>query len=127
VFWNAGDPPAELARAFADVFREIDPASLLARVPAGLAADGFAAVVERVTDGLRQTGAFAEPATQRYPWQRTYTRDEWLDALPTSGVASQLPPDALARVIAGVGNAIDAVGGSFRVRYSTLALTAVRR
>jgi hypothetical protein len=42
-------------------------------------------------------------------------------------VASQLPPDVLARVVAGVGAAIDAAGGSFRVHYTTVALTAIRR
>jgi SAM-dependent methyltransferase len=127
VFWNAGDPPADLAHAFAAVFREIDPDSLLARAPSDSAVDAFAAVVDRVADGLRQTGAFAEPATQRYPWQRIYTRDEWLDALPTSGAASQLAPDVLARIVGGIGAAIDAVGGSFLVHYNTLALTAIRR
>jgi SAM-dependent methyltransferase len=126
-FWNAGDPPPELAQAFANVYREIDPDSLLARLPARPGADAYGGLIDRAADGVRSVGLFSEPATQRYAWEQTYTRDAWLDQVPTSGVASQLPPDVLARVVAGLGAAIDAVGGSFPVRYTTVALTALRR
>ena len=55
-----------------------------------------------------------------------YTRDEWLDLLPTSGGLTPLPPDPLAEILDEVGAAIDALGGTSRCRYTTLAVTAVR-
>jgi len=127
VFWNAGDPPLPLAEAFANVYREIDPDSMLARPPSRAAGDPYGALLEQAADGVRRSSAFDEPTMQRYAWEQAYTRDAWLDQVPTSGVASQLPPDLLARVIAGLGAAIDAVGGTFPVRYTTVAVTARRR
>ena len=59
-------------------------------------------------------------------WERSYTRDEWLDQLPTFGNLTQLPPGRLAVVQAGVGAAIDALGGSFTMPYTTVAVTAAR-
>ena len=56
---------------------------------------------------------------------QSYTRDEWLDALQTSGGA--VPESQLADLLAGVGDAIDAEGGSFTMSYITFVVTAVRR
>jgi hypothetical protein len=65
---------------------------------------------------------------ERWPfeWEQTYSRDEWLDLIPTQGTLTQAPPDKLAEVLAGVGEAIDALGGSFVMRYTTVVVTAVR-
>ncbi len=38
----------------------------------------------------------------------------------------QLPPAKLEELLAGVGAAIDAVGGSFTMRYTTVVVTANR-
>jgi hypothetical protein len=65
------------------------------------------------------------PALRR-GWERTYTRDEWLDQLPTHGHLTLLPPDKLATVLESVGNAIDATGGSLTMSYTTVAVTASR-
>jgi hypothetical protein len=53
-----------------------------------------------------------------------YTRDEWLDLLPTQG--TQFPPDKLVEVRDAVGAAIDAMGGGFTVEYATLAVVTAR-
>ena len=69
---------------------------------------------------------FSEPEQWEFGWERTYTRDEWLDQLPTQGHLNLLlPPDELAGVLAGVGAAIDAMGGSFTMPYTTVAVTAM--
>jgi len=54
------------------------------------------------------------------------TRDEWLDQLPTQSDHSQLPPAKLQEVLEGIGAAVDALGGSFTMRYTTLVVTAAR-
>jgi hypothetical protein len=58
--------------------------------------------------------------------QSRHTRDEWLDQLPTYGGHSQFPPAKLEEVLAGIGAAIDTMGGSFTMRYTTVAVTAAR-
>src|SRR5580693_4657176 len=95
--------------------------------PLKQALDTFQAQFGKIADGIRAAGGFSEPERWRFGWERTYTRDEWLDQLPTSGALTQLPPDKLAEVLDGVGAAIDALGGSITVPYTTVAVTAVRR
>ena len=74
---------------------------------------------------MRATGAFDEPEQWRFEWAQSYTRDEWLDALRTTGGA--ISESQLADLLEGVGDAIDAVGGSFAMNYVTFVVTAVRR
>lgn len=62
----------------------------------------------------------------RFDWEQSYTRDQWLDLLPTTGGLTQLRPDQLAEVLDAVGGAIDSLGGRFTMNYTTLAATAVR-
>jgi len=81
----------------------------------------------RAAEGVRQTGAFSVPEDLRFEWDRTYTRDEWLDQLLTQGGLSQLPEDALARFQTHLGAAIDEMGGAFTMHYATVGITAVRR
>ncbi|WP_424530287.1 hypothetical protein ACOZ38_11610 [Sphaerisporangium viridialbum] len=56
----------------------------------------------RAADGIREVGAFSEPEQWRFDWERSYTRDEWLDQLPTTGGHTQLPPATLEEVLAGI-------------------------
>ncbi|MBL1066454.1 bifunctional 2-polyprenyl-6-hydroxyphenol methylase/3-demethylubiquinol 3-O-methyltransferase UbiG [Streptomyces sp. 7-21] len=125
-FWNVGQPPAPLADAFQEVYRRVVPDSLVARLAAPSATDAYERITSTVGDGIRQAGGFAEPEHWREDWQQTYSRDAWLDQLPTHGVLSQLTPGELAQVLAGVGAVIDAAGGSFTMDYTTVAVTAVR-
>ena len=76
-------------------------------------------------DGMRATGAFDEPEQWRFEWTKSYTRDEWLDALRTSGAV--IPQSKLTGLLAGIGEAIDAVGGGFTMNYVTFVVAAVRR
>jgi hypothetical protein len=46
--------------------------------------------------------------------------------VPTFGGHTQLSPATLEELLAGIGAAIDAVGGSFTMRYITVAVTAAR-
>jgi len=46
--------------------------------------------------------------------------------VPTAGGHSQIPPAKLTELLAGIGAAIDAVGGSFTMHYLTVAVTAAR-
>ncbi|MYW00546.1 class I SAM-dependent methyltransferase [Streptomyces sp. SID3343] len=127
VFWNVDRPSPEVAEAFAEVYRRVLPDSLAARqwtTPA--AEDRYAGLCARAADGIRASGAFTAPEQWRIDWERSYTRREWLDQLPTTGGHTRLPPARLAEVLAGIGAAIDAVGGGFTMPYSATAITAAR-
>jgi SAM-dependent methyltransferase len=124
-FWHVFQPPPAVTDAFAAVYRRVAPDS-----PVNLAAtrsmlDAYQAQFAKVADGIRDAGGFGEPEQWRYDWAHTYTRDEWLDQLPTTGALTTLPPDKLTEVLAGVGAAIDALGGSFTMAYTTVAVVAI--
>ena len=47
--------------------------------------------------------------------------------LPTQGGNTRLPAPQREALLAGTGEAVDALGGGFTMRYATLALAAHRR
>jgi SAM-dependent methyltransferase len=126
-FWHVFEPPQEAADAFSAVFKRLVPESPLnsqARPPQpDRIAAGF---TTRAADGMRETGGFGDPERWQYDWQRSYTWDEWLDQLATSGALTPLPPDRLAGVLEAVGVALDAMGPSITVRLTTVAIMATR-
>jgi SAM-dependent methyltransferase len=126
VFWNAAQPPPGLAESFVEVYRRVLPDSPAARRSTMSAADGYSAMGATAADGMRGTDAFGEPEEWRFDWQRTYTRDEWLDQLPTSGLHTQLPPAQLQEIVTAIGAAVDSSGGSFTMQYTALVVTALR-
>jgi len=123
-FWNAFGPPPDLAEAFAEVFRrELPDLPMLQRWAGG--PDAYATFSAQAGEALSATGAFAEPEIWRVPWERTYTRAEWLDTVPTVGLLTRVPPERLAPALAGIGAVVDSAGGSFVMGYNTVALSAV--
>jgi SAM-dependent methyltransferase len=126
VFWNTDQPPPELAEAFAAVYRRVLPDSLASRRWATASSDPYARLRAKAADGIRQAGAFGDPEEWPFDWERSCCRDEWLDQVPTIGDHSQYPPAQLEELLAGIGAAIDAMGGSFMIRYTTVAVTAAR-
>ncbi|HZG03755.1 MAG TPA: class I SAM-dependent methyltransferase [Streptomyces sp.] len=126
-FWNVFQFPPDLGEAVAEVCRRAVPgAPFDFRAMTKGAPDGYRALLARAADGIREAGGFGEPEQWRHDWERLYTRDEWLDQMPTQGAFTRLPPDRLAEVLAGVGAAIDEAGGDFTMRYTTVAVIAVR-
>ena len=130
VFWCVFQPPPALGEAFADAFRRVlppgSPFSSAGTMP-GL--DAYSAFFTKAGDGIRQSGAFSDPEPWeqwRYDWDQTYTRDQWLDMVPTSGGHSKLPPATLQELLAGIGAGIDAAGGGFTMHYTAAAVTATR-
>jgi len=126
VFWNAFDPPKDLREAFADVFRRVLQDSPFAGFWARPAVDAYRAGCVRVAAAIRQTGEFGEPEEWLSYWSRPYTRDEWLDLVPTTGGFSRHPAVIQRELLDGLGAAVDAAGGSFTMSYTTIAATAAR-
>ncbi|MET9430217.1 class I SAM-dependent methyltransferase [Streptomyces sp. NPDC003036] len=126
-FWSAFEFPPDLAEAVAEVCRRALPdAPFDPHAMARGALDAYRTVFAKAADGMREAGGFGAPEQWRFDWEWSYTRDAWLDQMPTQGAFTRLPPDKLAEVLEGVGAAIDARGGGFTMRYVTVAVTAVR-
>ncbi|GAA4949546.1 class I SAM-dependent methyltransferase [Streptomonospora halophila] len=126
VFWNAARPPQALAEAFDAVYRRVMPDFLARAQWAATGAQPYEAMCDRAADGIRDSGAFGAPERWRFDWERTYTREEWLDQVPTTGGHTRLAPEDLERVLEGVGAAVDAFGGAFTMPYTTVVVTAGR-
>jgi SAM-dependent methyltransferase len=119
VFWNVMAPAPEIAAAFSAVYRRAlpdAPANFWSMNPL----DAYEPLLAKAVAGIR----FGTPEQWRFTWERTYTRDEWLDVLPTHGGHGQLPPDRLQALLDGTGAAIDARGGRFTMPYVTVVVTA---
>jgi SAM-dependent methyltransferase len=125
VFWNVFQPPAGLGQAFAETYRQALP-----DLPSGLWDRPLLGIYEtmgaKTADGMRQAAAFGAAEQWRFAWERPYTRDEWLEQVPTFGGFSRIPPDRQEQILAGIGAAIDAAGGGFTMGFTTLAVTAAR-
>jgi SAM-dependent methyltransferase len=126
VFGHAFDAPEVVTRAFTEAFARVAPDSPFAGAPSRSALETYRAMFAAAADGMRAAGGFGEPEHWRFDWEQSYTRDQWLDHLPTTGALTRLPADRLAEVLAAVGAAIDGIGGGFTMPYATLAATAAR-
>lgn len=132
VFGHVFDPPSEVADALADTYRRVvpDAPSPTQQGSDGSPPSGAMAIYQRMfatfADGIREADGLTAPQQWRFDWEQPYTRDAWLDLLPTTGGLTRLAPEQLAQVLAGVGAAIDDMGGGFTMHYSTLAVTAER-
>ncbi|GGV00313.1 methyltransferase type 11 [Actinomadura cremea] len=126
-FWNLFEPPPEVAAATAEACRRVMPDSPIdfhAVARGGL--DGYRPLLEKVADGVRAADGFGDVEQWVFDWEHRYTRDAWLDQMPTQGAFTRLPPDTLAQVLDATGAAIDALGGAFTMRYAAVVITAAR-
>jgi SAM-dependent methyltransferase len=136
IFWNADKPQAELAEAFGNVYGRVMPDSLVTRrwtAPSIVdgysmaAVEGYSRIADTAAKAIREVGAFSEPEQSPFDWEHTYAKDEWLDQVPTTGDHQQFPQEQLDELLAGLAAAIDAVGSSFTMAYTTTIVTALRR
>jgi SAM-dependent methyltransferase len=121
LFWNIGEPPAEMQEAFDRVYAALAPGADDYSVMLGYGADRL---YQAEQDGIRACPLLSEPALSQYPWSRLYSTEEWLDQLPTHSDHAAMEPDHLAGVLDGIGAVIDGFGGSFEMRYNSLLIRA---
>jgi SAM-dependent methyltransferase len=126
VFGHAFQLPPAVLDAFAAAYQRVAPDSPFNPQPMRQALDGYQRLYAKFADAIEASGGFGDLEQWRFDWSRSYTRDEWLEQVPTSGGVTQLSPDKLAEVLAAVGAAVDQMGGSFTMPYATVAVTAAR-
>jgi SAM-dependent methyltransferase len=125
LFWNVIDLRGELNDAFAAVYRRVVP-DLPFDPWTRPALAAYTGITEQAIAGIAATGAFGAVERRRFDWERVYTRDEWLEQVPSHGGINRFPPERVSALLAGIGDAIDAVGGRFTMPYATVVLTARR-
>lgn len=125
-FWHVLQLPPEMVDAFAAVYQRVAPDEPVDFEAMKQGLDAYQVLLTKAADGIREIGRFSDTEQWQFDWEHTYTRDEWLEQMPTLGALTKLPPNRLAEVQEGVGAAIDAMGGSFTLPYATVVVTAVR-
>jgi SAM-dependent methyltransferase len=123
LFWNIGEPPADVRRAFDQVYEKLAPTAHAVSVMTGYSA---ATRYEAEREGVRMCPGLTDPVEMRFPWPRAYTRDQWLDQLPTHSDHAVMDPDQLARVLDAIGDVIDDFGGEFVMDYTTYLIASTR-
>ncbi|MBO0820709.1 MAG: class I SAM-dependent methyltransferase [Nocardiopsaceae bacterium] len=128
VFWNVYEPEEKMRAAFGSAWERAETGAPFNpwTAPAGAMVDGYLRMCDRAADGLARAGGFGPPEKWQQAWCRPYTRDEWLDVVPTLGGMNRVPAGRLARLLSGLGEAIDAAGGGFTMNYTTVAVAATR-
>lgn len=121
-FWNVHLPPQQLVEAFNAAYGRIAQGSPFARH----GGDRHMRILNRTARGLTDAGAFDTPRVRRFPWEQTYTREQWLEVVPTFGGHGLLDDEQVDELMDGLGSAIDAAGGSFTMSFETLLITATR-
>jgi hypothetical protein len=70
-------------------------------------------------DSLASSRKFTAPWIRQYDWEARMSRAEWLDLLPTQSDHRVLPAEQRRRLLEGVGEVIDRLGGSVHVHWET--------
>lgn len=127
-FWHAFTLPDELAAGFGEAFRRLVPNSPfdMGRQPTGTPLDGYQPILTAAADGIRAAGGFTEPEQWHVNWSKRYTREEYLDQMPTSGALTRLPAAYVAELQEATGAVIDRMGGSFVMPYTSVVVTAIK-
>jgi SAM-dependent methyltransferase len=132
LFWHTFQAPPEVSQALAEAHHRAVPDSPI-KLPRGVQTpprtpgwNPYQQMIDKATAGMRQAGGFGDPQQWQVDWDQHFTRDAYLDLVPTQGNMTRLPPDTLAQILDAVAAAIDAMGGSFTMSHSTVAVTATR-
>jgi SAM-dependent methyltransferase len=127
LFWSIGHHPDDLADELREAYHRVLPDdSPMAVGYAGNRSSDLNAEFNLVVDAMRTRAEWDEPTTTRFPWSRTYSKEQWLDELGTHSDHAALDPELRAALFDEVGRVIDDHGGSFEMPYVTVLVSASR-
>ncbi len=78
-------------------------------------------------EAIEACGRFGPVDERSFRWEHTYTREEWLDQLPTHSDHRTLPPEVRNTLLGHIGDVIDENGGTLTIGHTTRLLLAARR
>jgi len=120
-FWNRPDWDAcDLREELGDAYRQNGQADDMDDPMNPLARSGDGAWSTEIAGASGFDGA----EVRRYPWHSDYTTAEYLALLGTHSPCLILDPPERERLLADIGAAIDARGGSFRMTYVSILCLA---
>jgi SAM-dependent methyltransferase len=119
LFWNwERERPTNIDVVFDDVYQRFAPD--LVKEP----------LKQRVGEVMRErltaSPLFGDVVVRRYPWEKLYTAETYVDLLGTHSDHRMLPDDARTRLHDGVAEVIDGLGGTVTIGYTTEVLVAPR-
>ena len=132
LLWNIGHHADEVADNLAAAYRRVlsDEHELVIGYAVSRSTDPaavYSVLAESAAGALRACAALTEPETRVFLWDRTYTAAQWIDELMTHSDHLALPPETRERLWEEIGEAIDDFGGTFRLGYTTVLVSATRR
>ena len=127
LWWNVAQAPREFRALVEPLYARLAPEAHGYSVLLGSTTRPTPFGVEAAAAALGASSHFSAPERTTFSWSRRYTRDQWLDQLPTHSDHARLAPPVLADLLTAVGEAIDTLGGDFEMTYSTTLLSAWHR
>jgi len=122
-FWHVFQLPPDLAEAFAEVYERLVPeAPVDVRWLTGPPEAACAPMLTKAATGSVRPAGSVPRRSGASTGSGPTPANTWLDQLPTIGLLTRLPQDRLAEILEGVGAAVDKMGGTFTMRYSTVAV-----
>jgi SAM-dependent methyltransferase len=122
LFWNFGDPPVHVRERLAPIYARLAPGLGNYSVVLG---SHHTRVAESLA-GIAAADSFGSLETRSFEWSQTHDTSGWLDHLSTHSDHQTLPPGQREQLLAAVGDAIDAIGGSFEMSYEAVLVSARR-
>jgi SAM-dependent methyltransferase len=122
LFWNFGRLPADVGERLAAIYDRLAPD--LRGFPA--IPDSHGGRVGDTETALAESGRLKSVEVLRFPWSERYSTERWREYLTTNSNHQALAGSRLDGLLAAVGEAIDAVGGSFEMTYETTLVRALR-
>jgi SAM-dependent methyltransferase len=121
-FWNFGDPPLQLRERLLPVYGRLEPDLANASVLLG----NRQVRAQTTLRGIADSSGFDDVELRTFAWSQTYVTAGWLEHIETHSDHRALPPTRRRRLFAEVGDAIEAIGGSFEMSYKTVLVSARR-
>jgi SAM-dependent methyltransferase len=125
--WHVFGTPEPISEAFVAAYDKVAP-----HVPYRVghsydeASESYRQGCVRTADAFAGTGEFSGAEQWSADWERTFTTAEFLDLTLTMSPMALLSAEQITELMSGIGSAIDAIGGRFTMRYSTLAVAVTR-
>jgi SAM-dependent methyltransferase len=123
MFWNFADPPADVAARLHPIYVELEPELQNQSVLLG----HYEGRIEGALGAISHEHDFERAQMREFVWQRRYDTAGWLDFLRTHSDHQTLPPERLQRLLDAVAGALDELGGSFEMSYTTKLVSTRRR
>lgn len=123
VFWNLADPPAEFLERVNPVYERLAPGVERYSVLLGR---GRRERARPALEAIAANGDFADAQARTFPWSRSYDTQAWLAQLMTHSDHQTLPVRQREALLEAVGAELDALGGSFEMRYEAVLGSARR-